>query len=474
MLAVSRTSTDDPLARAFAPPPDESQFDRENRIRAELEAKKRSDAIDEEINKQRLSRKNPKPVKILLLGQSESGKSTTLKNFQLMSSPKAFRAELPSWRAVVQLNVVRSVRLIVDTITMAHQVGEGYPPVGPEQLKLKMKLSPLLRMEDALTQKLAPNAQHHIKGESPDHVFDSASAVPEAPAVPIRTELTVNSRSTWKSAFKKWTKGGVEEIDFDDPTDPGRVLFACRDDITALWTDPVVRQILEIARVRPQDQGGYYLDDLTRVAAEKYIPTNDDILKARLKTVGVTELRVDINKSEMLSKFGPGSTLSAGWYIYDVGGHRSMRAAWIPFFDDMNAIIFLAPISCFDQVLAEDPNVNRLADSVQLWTSIVSNKLLADTPLVLFLNKCDLLKAKIEAGSHFAKHIISYGERPNTFEGCSNYLRKKFLGVHKEKSPKPRTFHCHFTSVTDGTTAEILKHVQDDVIVQNLKGGGLL
>jgi hypothetical protein len=157
---------------------------------------------------------------------------------------------------VIQLNVVRSVRLIVDTINMAHQTGEGYPPLGPEQLKLKMKLSPLLRIEDTLTQKLAPNSQHHIKGESPDPVFDSASVAPDAPAVPIRTELTVNSRSTWKSAFKKWAKGGVEEIDFDDPTDPGRVLFACRDDIIALWRDPVVRQILEIARVRPQDQGG--------------------------------------------------------------------------------------------------------------------------------------------------------------------------------------------------------------------------
>jgi hypothetical protein len=35
-------------------------------------------------------------------------------------------------------------------------------------------------------------------------------------------------------------------------------------------------------------------------------------------------------------------------------------AAWAPFFDDVNAIIFLAPISCFDQVLAEDPSINRL------------------------------------------------------------------------------------------------------------------
>ena len=157
---------------------------------------------------------------------------------------------------MIHLNVVRSVRLIVDTITMAHQVGEEYPPIGPEQLKLKMKLSPLLRMEDVLIQRLSPNSQHHIKGESPDPVFNDASNAPDAPAVPIRTELTVNSRSTWKSAFKKWAKGGVEDIDFDDPTDPGRVLFACKEDVMSLWFDPVVRQILNIAKVRPQDQGG--------------------------------------------------------------------------------------------------------------------------------------------------------------------------------------------------------------------------
>jgi len=70
MLSTSRSSTDDPLARAFVPSPNESQHDKENRIRAEQEAKKRSDAIDEEINKQRNARKNSKPVKILLLGES--------------------------------------------------------------------------------------------------------------------------------------------------------------------------------------------------------------------------------------------------------------------------------------------------------------------------------------------------------------------------------------------------------------------
>lgn len=45
---------------------------------------------------------------------------------------------------------------------------------------------------------------------------------------------------------------------------------------------------------------------------------------------------------------------------FDVILWRGVTAAWVPFFDDMDAIIFLAPISCFDQVLEEDENVNRL------------------------------------------------------------------------------------------------------------------
>jgi hypothetical protein len=60
---------EDPLARVFAPPPNEPHHDKENRVRAEQEAKKRSDAIDEEINRERNARKNSRPVKILLLGE---------------------------------------------------------------------------------------------------------------------------------------------------------------------------------------------------------------------------------------------------------------------------------------------------------------------------------------------------------------------------------------------------------------------
>ena len=40
--------------------------------------------------------------------------------------------------------------------------------------------------------------------------------------------------------------------------------------------------------------------------------------------------------------------------VFDVGGQRSQRRKWLHLFDDVQAIIFVAAISEFDQVLRED------------------------------------------------------------------------------------------------------------------------
>lgn len=40
--------------------------------------------------------------------------------------------------------------------------------------------------------------------------------------------------------------------------------------------------------------------------------------------------------------------------MFDVSGQRSQRRKWIHIFDDVNAIIFVAAISEYDQYLRED------------------------------------------------------------------------------------------------------------------------
>jgi hypothetical protein len=46
---------------------------------------------------------------------------------------------------------------------------------------------------------------------------------------------------------------------------------------------------------------------------------------------------------------------SVTWHLFDVGGARGQRHSWVPYFDDANAIIFVAPISAFDQVCFASP-----------------------------------------------------------------------------------------------------------------------
>ena len=64
------------MTLAAAPPKDETPAQKIVREKEELEARRISDEIDEQIKKEKLATKRRKrPVKVLLLGQSESGAS---------------------------------------------------------------------------------------------------------------------------------------------------------------------------------------------------------------------------------------------------------------------------------------------------------------------------------------------------------------------------------------------------------------
>jgi guanine nucleotide-binding protein alpha-1 subunit len=72
------SDSNDPLTLAIAPPPDESPQQRADREKREREAQIVSDKIDEGIKKDRIALKKQKNVvRVLLLGQSESGKFLT-------------------------------------------------------------------------------------------------------------------------------------------------------------------------------------------------------------------------------------------------------------------------------------------------------------------------------------------------------------------------------------------------------------
>ncbi|KAF8589116.1 G-alpha-domain-containing protein [Ramaria rubella] len=412
--------------------------------------------------------KKTRPVKILLLGQSESGKSTALKNFQIIHTPQAWAAERASWRAVIQLNLIRSVRFILDAMAQAQSRRgplDRNVPQSPERavsptftsdhLDLQARLLPLLQVEESLMQRLAP-----------DNEVREPTRLASTPKL---CEVSVNALSSWKSVLSKLVNGDSPEgqsIDVNEGDAISQVISARRDDIRALWTDPEIRTLLSKRKLSIEDLPGFFLDDLDRISDPDYMPSDDDVLRARLKTVGVTEYSFTRETKNVIG---------SDWRIYDVGGSRTQRPAWAPYFQDVDAIIFLAPISCFDQVLAEDATVNRLEDTVLLWKSLCSNPLLKKCNLILFMNKTDLMAKKLQAGVRLSRYIPSYGTRANDFTTASAYLKRKFQLIFTDQSPEPRPFYCHMTSLTDmQASAKVIASVADMIVHSYLRDHNLV
>lgn len=83
--------------------------------------------------------------------------------------------------------------------------------------------------------------------------------------------------------------------------------------------------------------------------------------------------------------------------MFDVGGQRSERKKWIHCFENVTAVVFLAAISEYDQVLVEDEAANRMQEALTIFDSICNSKWFLQTSIILFLNKIDLFKKKLPA-----------------------------------------------------------------------------
>ncbi|KIM46923.1 hypothetical protein M413DRAFT_7609 [Hebeloma cylindrosporum] len=438
------------------------------RLHDAAEAKRISDEIDRQLDHERLQRSKVVGVKILLLGQAESGKSTVLKNFQLLFAPKAFELEAEVWRPVIHLNLVRSVNFIISFLTRNQQgkqggrdsIGSNHQrkasaagaAVSPEIRKLFTRLAPLRQVEE--------NLIAIISGRSTSKSSDGSQS--QSQYNPSKVELSVRSGSGWKQALSlvresvESSESSTRSIDHESR----RILAALGDDIANLWKDDHVQQSLKEAEIALQEQPGFFLDQAARVAQEDYRPSPDDVLKARVTTIGPEE-HIIIPES--------GSQKAKQWTIYDVGGSRGQRAAWAQFFDDVHIIIFLAPMSGFNQVLAEDESVNRLTDSLRLWQLICSNKILANVEFVLFLNKLDILGAKLKSGIQFSSFVTSYKDQPNETKPVARYLLDVFASLHQQHSPKRRRLYPYLTCAVDTkATSSVIFRIQEVILVKLL------
>ncbi|CAO2602594.1 Guanine nucleotide-binding protein G(i) subunit alpha-2 [Lemmus lemmus] len=216
--------------------------------------------------------------------------------------------------------------------------------------------------------------------------------------------------------------------------------------IRRLWADHGVQACFGRSReYQLNDSAAYYLNDLERIAQSDYIPTQQDVLRTRVKTTGIVETHFTFKDLH--------------FKMFNVGGQRSERKKWIHCFEGVTAIIFCVALSAYDLVLAEDEEMNRMHESMKLFDSICNNKWFTDTSIILFLNKKDLFEEKIT-------------QRANKYDEAAGYIHSKFEDLNKRKDTKE--IYTHFTCATDTKNVQFVFDAVTDVIIKNnLKDCGL-
>lgn len=153
-----------------------------------------------------------------------------------------------------------------------------------------------------------------------------------------------------------------------------------------------------------------------------YIPSNSDILNCRKRTTGIQEISFQI---KMPKSLGGGFQ---EFRMFDVGGQRSHRTKWMQVFEGIEAVLFMIACGSFDQTLREDPKQNRLTEAIELFRGVWHNRFLADTGLIVFLNKQDILEQKILAGKSIGHYFPEYEEYVATADSdnfCDEFTRTR-------------------------------------------------
>jgi len=223
-----------------------------------------------------------------------------------------------------------------------------------------------------------------------------------------------------------------------------------------LWeNEPAIAQVYaERAKLQILDSTSYLFKNVDRIGADNYIPTADDILRARLRTSGIVERKFRIQNVDF--KF------------LDVGGQRNERRKWIHCFDGVTSVIFVAAISEYDQVLYEDETQNRLLEAIKEFEKICNNPFFDETAMILFLNKKDLFEDKIQKVNLRVCFPDYNGGK--SYDECSEFVHKKFLDVNTGS----KLIFPHFTCATDTQlVSKVFEACKLVILDNNLKKLGL-
>uniref|UniRef100_A0A8C1J8M4 Guanine nucleotide binding protein (G protein), alpha 15 (Gq class), tandem duplicate 4 n=1 Tax=Cyprinus carpio TaxID=7962 RepID=A0A8C1J8M4_CYPCA len=203
------------------------------------------------------------------------------------------------------------------------------------------------------------------------------------------------------------------------------------------------------------DSTKYFIDSLDRIAAEGYIPTPQDVLQVRFPTTGITDHCFTLEK--MTLRF------------VDVGGQRGLRRKWIHCFENVTSLLFLASLSEYDRSLEENNKENRMEESLSLFYNTIHSQWFANSFIILFLNKMDILAEKIQFSDLKTYYPEFEGKRRDVGDALQFIAQLYEKKAVSNKTKNYRMIYSHFICATDTKNIwRVFNDVKYTILIRDL------
>jgi len=241
-----------------------------------------------------------------------------------------------------------------------------------------------------------------------------------------------------------------------------KILWSITPDIQAavkqLYPDPAIQNVLHNhAEQLTIKHLPYFYEHMQRITADDFAPTDEDILRCRQRTAGASSVSIYIDKNY--------------FEFFDIGGQKPERAKWEQVLGDNKfaAILYFVAADEFD-VGDEEKEYDRtkLEISSFIFSEIVNSNIIeADVPIILFLNRRDLLEERLKDDMAWA----SFGKRFPKYEGTRDarqildYIRDMFMTLVKDMSTANPIKH-HYTCALDTESLVMLWRVVREYLLK--------
>eukprot|EP00092_Neocalanus_flemingeri_P090086 GFUD01114076.1.p1 GENE.GFUD01114076.1~~GFUD01114076.1.p1 ORF type:complete len:170 (-),score=34.57 GFUD01114076.1:87-596(-) len=131
-------------------------------------------------------------------------------------------------------------------------------------------------------------------------------------------------------------------------------------------------------------------------------------------------------------------------------------------------VLFIIPLSDYNQVLYEDNTTNRMRESEKLFGEILNCIFFKRTPFIVFFNKVDLFQQKLQIDS--LKNYFPEFNGFQDFQDSLSFIKRKFLS--KNKFPDRDIYNFETTATDTNLVKNIFAAISEIILNKMITDAG--